>query len=90
MKQQNLDFVDNSNIKKSNLNSRGLHLQNRGSSKLAKNILDYFYWVCATGNSFADQSEQNKICIIKEPRKNKLSHPECVSLGLSQYKFYKK
>ena len=25
-KQQNLDFIDNSNIKKSDLNSRGLHL----------------------------------------------------------------
>ena len=42
-KQQNLGFIDNSNIKKSDLNSRGLHLQERGSSKLAKNFLDYFY-----------------------------------------------
>ena len=41
--QQSLDFIDNSNIKKSDLNSRGLHLQKRGSSKLAKNFLDYFY-----------------------------------------------
>ena len=42
-KQQNLDFIDNSNIKKSDLNSRGLHLQKHGSSKLAKNFLDCFY-----------------------------------------------
>ena len=42
-KQQNLDFIDNSNIKKSDLNSRGLHLQERGSSELAKYFLDYFY-----------------------------------------------
>ena len=42
-KQQNLDFIDNSNIKKSDLNSRGLHLQERSSNKLAKNFLDYFY-----------------------------------------------
>ena len=42
-KQQNLDFIDNSNIKKSDLNSRGLHLQERSSSKLAKNLLVYFY-----------------------------------------------
>ena len=42
-KQQNLDFIDNSNIKKSDLNSRGLHLQERGSSKLAKKFLDYFH-----------------------------------------------
>ena len=42
-KQQNLDFIDNSNIKKSDLNSRGLHLQECGSSKLAKHFVDYFY-----------------------------------------------
>ena len=35
-KQENLGFSGNSNIKKSDLNSRGLHLQERGSSKLAK------------------------------------------------------
>ena len=42
-KQQNLGFIGHSNIKKSDLNSRRLHLQERGSSKLAKNFLDYFY-----------------------------------------------
>ena len=42
-KQQNLAFIDNSNLKKSDLNSRGLHLQEGGSSKLSKNFLDYFY-----------------------------------------------
>ena len=36
-----VDFIDNSNIKKSNLNSTGLHLQERGSSKIAKNFLDF-------------------------------------------------
>ena len=51
-KQQNLDLIDNSNIKKSDLNSRGLHLH----------FLDY--WVCATGNGFPDQSEQSKFCIV--------------------------
>ena len=30
---------------------------------------------------FLNQSEQSKICIIKELRNNKLSHPKCVSLG---------
>ena len=63
--QQNLDFIDNSNIKKSDLSSAGSHLQERGGSKLAKKFLDYFYWVCATGNSFPEQSN---ICIIKELR----------------------
>ena len=43
--------------------------------------MDYFYWVCATGNSFPDQSEQSKICIIKELRNNNVSHPKCFSLG---------
>ena len=62
------------------MNSRGFHFQERGSSKLAKNFLNYFCWICATGNSFPDQSEQNKICIIKELRNNNLSHPKCVSL----------
>ena len=42
-KQQNLDLIDNSNIKKSDLNSRGWHLQERGSSNLAKKVWDYFY-----------------------------------------------
>ena len=79
-KQQNLDFFDNSNIKKSDLNSRGLHLQERGSSELAKYFLDYFYWVCATGNCFTDHYEQSKFCIVKELRNNKLSHPKYVSL----------
>ena len=40
-KQQNLDFIGNSNINKSDLNSRRLHLQERGSSILAKSFLDY-------------------------------------------------
>ena len=63
------------------MNSRGLRLQERGSSKLAKNLLCYLYWVCATGNSFPDQSEQSKVWIIKELRNDKLSHPKCFPLG---------
>ena len=79
-KQQNLDFNDG-HINKSDLNSRGLHLLERGGSKLAKRFLDYLYWVCAAGNSFPRQSEQSKLCIVKELRNNKLSHSKCVSLG---------
>ena len=41
--QQNIGFISNNNIKKSDLNARGLHLHERGSSKLAKNFLDYLY-----------------------------------------------
>ena len=43
--------------------------------------MEYFYWVCVTVNSFPDQSEQSKICIIREQRNSKLSHPKYVSLG---------
>ena len=42
-KQQNLGFIDNGNIKKSDVNSTGLHLHGCGSSKLAKNLLDFIY-----------------------------------------------
>ena len=42
-KQQNVGFINNDNIKKSDLNSKGLHLHERGSSKLAKNLLDFIY-----------------------------------------------
>ena len=42
-KQQNIGFIDNGNIKKSDLNPKGLHLHERGSSKLAKNLLDFIY-----------------------------------------------
>ena len=66
---------------KSDLNSREFHFQERGSSKLGYKFLDYFYSVCATGNSFLDQSEQRSIYIIEEQRHDKLSHPKCVSLG---------
>ena len=58
-----------------------MHLQERGSSKLAKNFLDYFYWSCATGNGFPDGSEQSKFYIVKELRNNQLSHPKCVPLA---------
>ena len=60
---------------------KGLHLQERGSSKIGSNFLDYLYWVCVTGNSFPDQSEQSNFCIIKELRNDKLNHLKCVSLG---------
>ena len=42
-KQQNLGFIEDGNIKKSELNFRRLHLHKRGSSKLAKNLLDCVY-----------------------------------------------
>ena len=42
-KQQNVRFIDNGNINKSDLKSKGLHLHEGGSSKLAKNLLDVMY-----------------------------------------------
>ena len=42
-KQQNVGFIDNGNVKKSDLNTNGLHLHERGSSKLTKNQLGFIY-----------------------------------------------
>ena len=42
-KQQNVGFIDNGIIKKWGLNPKGLHLNERSSSKLAKNLLDFIY-----------------------------------------------
>ena len=38
-KQENIDFVDNSNITEEHLGNKKLHLKKRGNSILAKNIL---------------------------------------------------
>ena len=64
-KQQNLDFIDYSNIKKSDLNLRELHLQERGSSKLAKNFLDDMHGVCATDNSFLTNLNKVRFALLK-------------------------
>ena len=42
-KQKKVGFINNGNIKKSDLNSKGLHLHERGSSKLTKNLIDFIY-----------------------------------------------
>ena len=42
-KQQNFGFIDNGNIRKSDLNSKGLHLHERGDGKVAQNSLDFIY-----------------------------------------------
>ena len=42
-KQQNVSFIDNGNIKKFDLNPKGLHLHERGGSKLAKHLLCFIY-----------------------------------------------
>ena len=42
-KQQNLGFINNKNINKSDLAAKGLHLKEPGSSKLKKNFIEYTY-----------------------------------------------
>ena len=39
--QQDIGFIDNTNIGVSDLNSRKLHLNRKGNSKLTKNILEH-------------------------------------------------
>ena len=81
-KQQNVGFINNGNIKKSDLNSKGLHLHERGSSKLAKNLLDFIYWICKPGSSVSCHSEvSGNCCVYKALRHFKTNHPQCVSLG---------
>ena len=41
-KQQNMGFIDNGNINKLDLNSKGLHLHERDSSKLAKKSVRFY------------------------------------------------
>ena len=38
-------------MKKLDLNSNKLHLHERGSCKLAKNLLDFIYWTFKPGRS---------------------------------------
>ena len=42
-KQQNLSFINNSKNNKSGVAAKGLHLKERGSTKLAKNFVEYIY-----------------------------------------------
>ena len=80
-KQQNVGFINNGNTKKSDLNSKGLHLHERGSSKLAKNLLDFICWICKLGSSVSYESEVSDNCDNKTLRHFKTNHPQCVSLG---------
>ena len=80
-KQQNVGFINNGNTKKSDLNSKGLHLHERGSSKLAKNLLDFICWICKLGSSVSYESEVSDNCNNKTLRHFKTNHPQCVSLG---------
>ena len=67
-KQQNVVFPDNGIIKKTDLNSKGLHLHECGSSKLAKNLLDFVFWICKPGSSVSHESEVSDNCFKKALR----------------------
>ena len=39
--QQNVGFINNNNVNKSDLAGKGLHLKDRGSSKLTKSFIEH-------------------------------------------------
>ena len=81
-KQQDVGFINNGNIKKSDLNLKGLHLHERGSSKLAKNLLDVIYWICEPDSIVSSRSDvSGNCCVNKALRHFKRDHPQCVLLG---------
>ena len=81
-KQQNVGFINNRNLKKSDLNSKGLHLNERSSNKFAKKLLDFIYGICKPGSSISCQSEvSGNCCVNKALRHFKSNHPQYVSLG---------
>ena len=80
-KQQNVGFINNGNIKKLDLNSKALHLYERGSSELAKNLLNFIYWICKPGSSVSCESEVSDNCVNNALRHFKRNYPQCVSLG---------
>ena len=80
-KQQTVASIDIGNIKESDLNSERLNLLDCGSSKLAKNLLDFIYWICKPGSSVFYEPKLSDNCVNKALRHFKTNHPKCVSLG---------
>ena len=64
-KQQNVGFIGNGNIKKSDLNSKGLHLHECSSSKLAKNLLYFMYLNCKPGSRVSYETKVSDNCVNK-------------------------
>ena len=72
----------NSNVGfESDLNPKGLHLHERGSSKLAKNLLDFIYCIYKPGTSVSYEPEVSHNSVNKALKYFKTNHPQCVSLG---------
>ena len=63
------------------MNSIGLHLHERGSSKLARNLLDFIYWICKPSSSVSYKLEVSDNCVNEALGHFKTKHPQCVSLG---------
>ena len=81
-RQQNVGFINNGNIKKSDLNSKGWQLLERDSSYLGKNLLDLTYLICKPGRrSVPYEPEVSDNCVNKTLRYFKTNHPQYVSLG---------
>ena len=74
--QQNVGFIDKGNIKKSDLNSKWLHLYERGSSKLAKSLLGFIHWICKPGISVSYESKVSVNCVNKALSHFKRNHPQ--------------
>ena len=60
--------MNNSNIKKSDLTAKELHLKDDGNSKLVKNFLEHVYWVSVIGNSIPNEIKQSDVSTIKTVR----------------------
>ena len=80
-KQQNLGSRSNNSISKSDLAAKGLHLKERGSSKLAKYVIEYVYWTCVTSSRIPNEIRQNNATMVKTLGESKESHPKCVLWG---------
>lgn len=75
-KQQNLGFINNNNIEKSDLAAKGLHLKVRGRGKLVKNVIEYVYWKCGIGRSILNDIRQKSATTVKALSKNEKCHPK--------------
>ena len=60
--------MNNSNIKKSDLTAKELHLKDGGNSRLGKNFLEHVYWISVIGNSIPNEIKQNDVSTIKTVR----------------------
>lgn len=75
-----MGFISDGIISKSDIAEKGLHFKDDRSTKLAKHLQEYVYWMPVTGNSIPNQIKQNNLPMIQTLPANKTSHPKFVSL----------